>query len=951
MKKIIEYSTRHPISVLMYFSLIIFLGAASLFFLNVSLLPQGKDRRLLVSANYAGVRAEEIRKLLAIPLEESLSSLKGFKNCESVSRDGSCALNVELKWKSDAKTALLEANAIIDSAMENLPEDCPRPHVKIIGNSAGEISLCVIPKDKDLLKASDFAHDELKPKLLALEDCAGVELFGGRQKEIKVIVDSKLAARYNLSLEEIAENMNASNYDYPAGSLREGQFEMLFKTEGTYKSFSDILNTPLKANKGLLKLGDIARVESSAKKEEAFCFYNTAQCVQAKVLCKKGRNPLKLSAKAKKLVRELQAEKPNYLLAIESDSSNEIRNAALNLFLSALSGFLISFALLLFFFRSFKAAAFIALSIPFCILFSFLTLLALGKSANLISICGLTICLGMIIDNSIVAMESVIESAGESVNEAVQKISLSNSASTTTTIAAFVPVFFIGGILGELFCDLGITIISGMFFSLLYSFTALPAACVLFLKNQKARRDFPKLAALRKRSKALADAAKGVKGLCPKAMALSLAGALVFLAFTKKEIQPKCREQSICADITFPPGSEKEFIKAKTKAILTQLSFLKDAKEITAKGGLQKDKAEDFSDPEKQEEKVRVKIKTKKIKKTERECEKIFDGFNIDFSFIKEEDIISKHLSLEKKCLYLDDDPQNLFLKSSKYFGSAFVPNYAKQEKIFKADKNFMEKTNFSPMELSTALKASFDGYETFPYYEDGKELAMKVQFEENELSSENKISGLKIFTPKGKVSLSSLGSWKNQSAEAILYRSRGKDAKIVHESEIGKLPSKERKMLVSLKDENLKELFGNGALLLFVSLALLYCVLGAQTESFIKPLLFFLAIPPAFFGAAFCLFVFGSSLNINSVLAFAALFGISVNNSIILLEGGEKKFSSVIATSATSIASLLPFAFDPLKANPQSSLALAIAGGLLFSTAASLILIPNIRERMNEKI
>ena len=956
MKKLIEYSTRHPISVLMYFSLVLFLGLCSLFCLNVSLLPQTKDRWILVEADYAGVRAEEIRKLVAIPLEENLSSLKGVKNCESVSRDGSCSLKIELKWNSDARAALLEANAIIDSAMESLPEDCPKPRAKIAQDDAGEICVCVIPKNKDILAASDFARDELRTKILALEESSEAELFGEQKREIQIVVDSRLCARYDLSLEEIAQSVNSSNYDYPAGSLIEGQYEILFKTEGSCKSFSDILATPLKAKNGQLRLGDIARVNCAVKKEKAFCFRNLDQCVQVKIFCKKGRNPLKMGAKVKKLLCELQAEKENYILAIESDSSTEILNAAANLFLSALSGFLISYALILFFFRSFKAAAFIALSIPFCVLFSFLTLAALGRSANLISMCGVTICLGMIIDNSIVAMESAVESAKgksvpENVKEAVQKIALSNSASTTTTIAAFVPIFFIGGILGELFCDLGITLISGMLFSLLYSFTALPAACVLFLGNQNERLTLADLSALKKKYEGLLKRTKGAKFLCPAVMALSFAGAILFLLPIKKELQPKGRERSVCAAITFAPGSEIGFVKARTKALLRQLSLIEGAGEITAKGGLQYGRLEDLSNPEAQEEKVFIKIKTKKAKKLAQECERLFKDFNLDYSFIKQEDLISRHLSIANKSLYLGEEPKELLLKCERHFNNAFVPNYIKDEIFFKADKSFMEKANLSPLELARALKSSFDGYETFPYYEDGKELSMKVQHEENELSSEKNLSALKIFTPKGKFSLSTLGSWEKKSGEGILYRSRGKDAKIILEGDMKKIPKEERKNTVSLKDENMGELIKNAALLLFVSLVLLYCVLGAQTESFIKPLFFFLAVPPAFFGAAFCLFVFGSSLNINSILAFAALFGLSVNNSIILLEGGEKKFSSVLATSATSIASLLPFAFDPLKANPQSSLALALAGGLLFSAAASLILIPNIKERMNGKI
>lgn len=950
MKKLIEYSARHPISILMYFALAIILAGASLFFLNAGLLPQTKDRWILVSADYEGVRAEEIRKLLAIPLEENLASLKGIKNCESTSRDGLCSIKIELKWGADAKTALLETNAIIDSAMESLPEDCPRPVAKIVGDSAGKIVVCVIPKDKDLLAASDFARDELKPKLLALEESSAVEIFGGQKRQVKVVVDSKMAAFYGLSLESVADSMNAANYDYPAGSLREGQNETLFKTEGSFKSFGEILETPLKANRGQLKLGDIARAENAAQNEGAFCFYNTDRCVLATVFCKRGRNPLKLSRKAKALLNEMRADRNKFELAIVQDSSDEIKGAAANLFWSAILGTLISFALTALFFRSAKIAAAAALSIPLCVLFSFLALAAFGKSANLISMAGVTVSLGMVIDNSIVAMESVLCGAkgakdkkdfAGAVIESLQRIALSNAASTITTVAAFLPLFFIGGIIGELFGDLGIAIVFGILFSLLHSFTALPALCVLFLKAEVRRTAPMDFGRWKKRYARLLKLARPIKGLCPISAIFFLAATLLILLPIKKELQPKGRERNFLAAVTFEPGSGQNFLEGQAKALAQNISGIKGVKKILLAGGLQKDKLESFCSPEEEDEKIRVSVWSQSPKKTRRECEKAFKEMKLNYEFLERPDLISERLSIKSKNLFFAENPRDLFLECQKLFEKDFVPRYIKKTKVFKSDKSAMEKTGLSPLELSKALKISFDGCDCFPYYENGKEIHMKVQFEENELAAKKNLEKLKIFAPGGQAALSSLGRWENQSGEGILYRFNGRDAKIV--------PKEIKGRTLSLKKRNLDELLRSAALLLFVALALLYCVLGAQTESFRKPLIFFLAVPPAFFGAALFLLVFGSSLNINSIIAFAALFGVSVNNSIILCEGGAKKFSSVLVTSATSIASLLPFAIDPFKANPQSSLALAIAGGLLVSTAASLILIPNVAEEKIE--
>ncbi|MCR5045238.1 MAG: efflux RND transporter permease subunit [Treponema sp.] len=952
MKKLLDFSIKHPISVLMYFALLLLLGIISIFFINASLLPQTKDRWIFVNVEYQGVKANEIRKLIAIPLEENLSGLKNIKNCESLSRDGSCSIKIELKWNSDSRRAMLETNAIIDSAMESLPEDCPRPIVKNARDNFGKIKLLVIPKNLDLLAASSFAKNELKNKFLSVDECAGADFFGLREKILKVIVDYKMSAFYNIGLEDIASSMNESNFDYPAGSLVDGDKEMLFKSEGAYKKHSDILSTFIKTENGTLSLKDIAKIQESLEKENAFCYYNGEPCIEVDLFCKKNKNPIWFSRKIKKIVKEINQQESNCKIQIAEDGAEEIKKVLANLFASSAAGILVTFALILFFFRSAKIAGLIATSIPFCIVFSFLSLCIFGRSANVISLTGITICIGMVVDNSIVAIESALDCDKNTSNfllslkQSIEKILLTNSASTITTIVAFVPIFFIGGIIGELFVDLGISVLAGMFFSLIYSFTLLPALCVLFLEKEVKNAKKINLEKIEKKYFLLIKKTNKRKNLWLFASLLSLAIAFLILVPIKKELQAKKNQKHFTAQINFGEGSDIDFLKKEGKKLSQKILKAQGVKRVICKCGIEKKDFEALANPKNCVESVIFFIECEKVKKSIDECKRIFNEMNLNFSFEEENDLICEKLSIKSHSLFLGDKPRELNLDAKKFFKNDFFPNYFKKEKKFISNKNYMRKNNLSPLELSKALKNSFDGCQTFPFYEDGEEIKMQVQYKDNEFAKSQNLNSLKAFGKKSQISLGTLGHWEDVCEESLFYRRNGKDAKIILEKDAKKILKTEKEKLIFLGKENAYDFLKNAIFLMAISFILLYCLLGAQTESFIKPLIYFVALPSALMGASIFLAIFRSSLNINSAMAFAALLGMSVNNSIILSEGGSKKFSSALITTLTSIASLIPFAIDPFNRNPQSSLALALCGGLLFSAAASFILIPNIQER-----
>ncbi len=979
MKNLIKYSVEHPISIMMYFLLTIILGATSIFALNIGFLPETKERHILLSTEYMGVDAGEVQTLITMPLEEAISSLKGIKNCESVTREGLSLIKAELKWGTNIDLAMIEAKSIVDAAMETLPQDCPTPSVQKVNLSQNEkITMCVIPKNGEIRLATNFCNEEFKTKLLELDGIAEIKILGGQDEEIQVTVESEKAAFFGISLENIAQSLNASNYEYPAGTIQISENDILLKTQGLYKNFDEILNTSLKSESGgTLKLRDFASVEKVPSEFSSFVFYNSKRGVQVEIVCKSSYSPIKLSSKIRARIfemNEIYGEK--FDIRITEDASKNILSSIKSLVLSALAGIIITIALLYFFLRSAKIAGLIASVIPFSIFFSLFVLFATKRSINLISLSGITICLGMIIDNSIVAVLSIAReiknSPAKNTTEfqsatiaGLEKILLSNSASTLTTIIVFLPLFFIDGILGDIFCDLSITVASGMAFSLLFSFTVIPAAAVLFLRQEFSKMKSDTDKTLEKKYRRILEKTLDIKILPAAIVALSIFASAIFLLPLKKELQPKSAQNDFLVQIHFPSDVSVKKMFSQGKILTEAIQKLQTVRNILCVGGIQKDDFFELSNPLVFPERLLVKIESNEIKKCKKQVQEILENFSSEFHFIESEDLISNHLAIKSDVIFLGDDAKKLHDDAGEIFDN-FSPNYFADGILFSFDAERISKHGMSRGAISLAVKNALEGMECLPYYENGKEIPLKVRFPKNEFISERTLGAMPIFSDDGILPLSTFGKFVDTKNEAILYRYNKKDAKIIAAEEQSKIkalaPFLQKNNFISLKQKSLEEIFSSGAALLVLVLALLYCLLGAQSESFSLPLIFLLALPPAFFGASFFLALFFKSLNINSILALVVLFGTSVNNSIILCEGSEsktcrkesatrksiidgaaEKLNMILVTSATSIAALIPFAFLFPSKNPQSSMSLAIIGGLLFSAAAVIVIIPNI--------
>lgn len=963
--KIVNFSVNHPVSVIMLILAFILIGIICIFNIKIDFLPTIHERNLLITTEYEGISAQEMQKLVTIPVEDSFTSLKGLKNIDSVTRDGLSFINIELHWGTDIDLALIEARELIDTCFETLPSGCNKPIAKVFNKTQTDtIVVTIVPKDNDLKYCRYLIDNEIKQRIQRIKGVGSVSVNGGEKEEIHVLLNRTELESKRLTLNDVAEKLAASNYEYPAGTIKEGNNEILLKTSGLYSNLNQILETPLTYNNGgILRISDIGTVIKTSKEKQSFFIYNGEEAIALNIKKKAAASPLELSKNVKNEISNLvNLYGKNYDFYVLTDSSTQIKDSLFQLFLSGIAGVIITFIVLLYFFKIFRTSFIVSSVIPLSMIASIISLFIFKRTINLLSLAGITVGIGMVIDNSTVVVENIQRWVSEKRNTdfadniicATKEVILSSVGSSLTTIIVFIPFFFLNGLLGELFSDMSIAIISSILFSCIISITYIPAVIFLFYKNNTSRlqqiRDIPKIQKSYSKSLAFCFLHKHIPFI---AIGLSVCLGTILCLFLKKELLPVTSSQIINAEIFFPSGTSVSKLYESSILLTKELKKYEYIDQVYISGGIDETAKDILSDPSKQTERFFLTVNTKNQKETEKQIKELLIGTDLKYTIKSKSDILSEILAINKDTYIVTADTEEDVLQNSKNLTTSeyqIIPyNYVSQQ-IFSPDRQMCSRFNITTMYAAQLVKNSLDGVESCYFYEDGRRIPVRVKFPKNQITNINDLENTNIMLQESYVPVRILGSFHEEKSEKILYRVNRKAAKILY----GEINNK--KDIFSITDNQIKELMGNAGILLFIILLLLYCLIGAEFQSFLLPVLIMIALPPSFFGAFLALLICNQSININSVIALVVLFGTSVNNSIIIYENCRElktvivttvietcsyKIRVIIMTTITTILALIPFTIDPLHKSSQTSMSIAIIGGLSLSTLIVLYVMP----------
>ena len=500
MRRLIEVATERRVTIAMLMVAIVLFGMVSLSRLKLNLLPDISYPTLTVRTELTGAAPAEIENLLTKPIEESVGVVRNVRVVRSVSRSGQSDVTIEFLWGTDMDIAGVDVREKLD--ILQLPLEASRPLLLRFDPSSEPIMrLGLLQKQDDTgalaseeeLKAlRRLAEDRIKTDLEAQEGTAAVKVSGGLEDEIQIRVDQQKLAQLGIGIDEIAARIRAENVNLSGGRLEEGNQRFLVRTLNEFQSveeFSDAIIGYVADRPVYLR--DVASVRRGFKEREAITRVRGQESVELAVYKEGDANTVQVARRVERRLESLRNSLPDDLELVKiHDQSTFISSAVNDVRVAAILGGLIAIFVLYGFLRDARATTIVGIAIPVSVIGTFLLMYTNDISLNIMSLGGIALAVGMLVDNSIVVLENIVrkKEQGEGIVEAAQngtaEVGSAVVAATLTTIAVFFPMVFISGIAGQLFRDQALTVTFALIFSLLVALTVIPMLAALGARSR-----------------------------------------------------------------------------------------------------------------------------------------------------------------------------------------------------------------------------------------------------------------------------------------------------------------------------------------------------------------------------------------------------------------------------------------------------------------------------------
>ena len=482
----IEFFVQRRVATTMIFAAIALMGSISLSRLKVSLFPDLEFPRLTVLTPYSNVAPDEIENLVTRPIEDAVSSVNGVRKITSRSQEGLSIVEVDLEWGSSLDLAVINLRQKVDLAASLLPQDAGKSIIiKFDPAAAPIVTLVARPKGVSFEKLRDQLDKAVRPFLERIPGVASISILGGYRREIQVNVDSRRMYGHGLNLDQIIQALGASNFNFPAGNVKKGEREFTVRVMGDFSNLREIEDTVISVNDSgtPIALKEIAEVRDDFRERRGATYYNGQPTVIVGIKKEPGKNTIETAENIHNALADINKRfERTVQFELIQDRSVYIQNAIGSVRNSALLGGFIAFVVLFLFLKDVRAALIVAASVPFAIVATFVLMFLRDISLNIMSLGGLALGVGMLVDNSIVVLESIYQqkenhperSAVEHAITGARNVFGSVMASTLTSIIVFVPIIFVSGVAGAVFRDLAFTVSFSLASSLFCALSLIP---------------------------------------------------------------------------------------------------------------------------------------------------------------------------------------------------------------------------------------------------------------------------------------------------------------------------------------------------------------------------------------------------------------------------------------------------------------------------------------------
>jgi len=480
MSRLVDFCIRRPVSVSMFTVAVAIFGVVSFTRLPLNLLPDISYPSLTVETRYPGAAPAEIESLVSRPVEEAVGVISGVKRLSSRSRAGTSEVTLEFLWDTNMDFAALDVREKLD--LVQLPRDADKPTLLRFDPSTDPVLRLGLTGLSDLAELRQYAEEELKKELDAVDGVASVKVEGGLEREIQIDLDEDRLARAGVSVQAVSEALLAGNINLAGGSIYEDEARYLVRTLNEFENLDDIGATQLVDESGRrVFLRDVADVHWGHKERESIVRTGGRETVELLLYKEGDANTVQVARSVHAKLESIDKALPKDVeLAVLFDQSSFIEGAIDEVVENAWIGGLLAVLIIALFLRDARATAIIGLAIPVSVVATFFIMYQIGISLNIMSLGGLALGVGMLLDDSIVVLESIYRhrEKGASAHEAAvggtSEVAMAVVASTLTTVAVFFPIVFVEGVAGQLFNDQALTVSISILASLGFSLALIP---------------------------------------------------------------------------------------------------------------------------------------------------------------------------------------------------------------------------------------------------------------------------------------------------------------------------------------------------------------------------------------------------------------------------------------------------------------------------------------------
>jgi len=992
-----RFSVKKPVTITMMILIVIVLGVVSFSKLHIDLLPQMELPYVMVQTSYSGAGPEEIENMVSKPLEQTLSTVQNIDGIMSISNEGSSILLMQFNFGTDMDEVMLQMREKIDMIKGYLPDGTTSPLVMKLDPNAMPIIQLAVSSKGDIYTTQKLAEDVISPRIERTEGTASASVSGGLEQEIEIMLKEETLKGYNLSSSYIAQMLQAANINLPGGSVKKGNNELTVRTIGEFKSLDEIKNLEIPLTRGgTVRLTDIADVRLTNKEQASIAKLDGKEVVQISVMKQSDGNTVNVSAAVNKELEKIKQEYPDINIVTVFNQADYINFAIDNLINTAMIGGILAVIILLVFLRSFKTTLVIALSIPISIITTFVMLYFARITLNMMTIGGLALGIGMLVDNSIVVLENIYRNRSLGMDrikasiDGANEVSMAVTSSTLTTVAVFIPIVFAGGLAAAIFKDFALSIVIALFSSLIVALTMVPmlSSKLVSVKNLESEE------AQEKKHGFLVVFYKKVLSWSLRhrfvTIAISIAMFVVSVLMVVSvgaEFFPATDQGMINVTVSLPAGSEIEQVDDVLKEVQTSVQEIPEVVSVfTSAGsggtmGIGGDSGAGtmtviLSDLNERDRSA------KEISDEIRKITKDVPGAEISVS---ESSMMmgmsSGAISISVKGDDIDtlrnigNDFKDIIEKVDGEVTTSYEDGIPQVQII--ADRGIASQYGLTTAQIGSSVRGVLSGSNVTKFKIDGDEIDVVLKGDNMYGQSMSLLGMLPVPTPAGSdVPLSEIAEIKVEKGPISITRENqirvltvsgsvvGRDVQSVSSEIEGLL--KQYKMPSGYsyafggETEQIEETFADLAMVMLVAIVLVYMIIAAQFESLIQPLSIMFSVPLALSGGFIGLFVTGLPLNVIGIIGLIILVGIVVNNAIVLVDyinnrrskgeernaaimkAGPIRIRPIMMTALTTILGLVPMAMGIGEgAELTQSMGVVVIGGLSLSTVLTLVVVP----------